>query len=370
MAEASGNASEPSSRVLETGNSRYHPEERQEKTDTASRRRNDSRRIHAGLNRPYKGKSKQIYRGKETEKVHLEKKGRSASETLHPHGSAEPTTSQTSTATIVMRRTNDERERKIKQSRATPSSEHVSEKKFPGKFSRNHGRREDPGYTHYPTSGTQDERSRKFHENPRYDHHSKSNEMSNEKKSNNSKKIIKGYQGVSRPHTVSDQELSGTYTKKPFVSHGIVAEGVYVRKDKLVHQQPDAGSKQSAYGGNFHQKKFEKPKTDMFSSNKTPGHSNFVKKPMHSGTTAYFNKISINEQARKYNSVGQSSMQAGMLIEQLTDEKYECMVCCEVIKCSKAVWCCSSCYHIFHLFCIKRWARSPAALVEGKEAFI
>ncbi|XP_066579537.1 transcriptional repressor NF-X1 isoform X2 [Amia ocellicauda] len=56
--------------------------------------------------------------------------------------------------------------------------------------------------------------------------------------------------------------------------------------------------------------------------------------------------------------------QTGCLIEQLTEEKYECMVCCEVIRVMAPVWSCLSCYHVFHLNCIKKWARSPASQAE------
>lgn len=58
--------------------------------------------------------------------------------------------------------------------------------------------------------------------------------------------------------------------------------------------------------------------------------------------------------------------QRGLLIEQLTLGTYECMVCCETVRCHHAVWNCSGCYHVFHLRCIKKWARSPTALVEGE----
>ncbi|XP_038626247.1 transcriptional repressor NF-X1 [Tachyglossus aculeatus] len=54
----------------------------------------------------------------------------------------------------------------------------------------------------------------------------------------------------------------------------------------------------------------------------------------------------------------------GSLIEQLTSEKYECLVCCEVIRMMVPVWSCQSCYHVFHLNCIKKWARSPSAQAE------
>lgn len=37
------------------------------------------------------------------------------------------------------------------------------------------------------------------------------------------------------------------------------------------------------------------------------------------------------------------------------------MVCCDVIRVMAPVWSCLSCFHVFHLNCIKKWARSPAA---------
>lgn len=55
----------------------------------------------------------------------------------------------------------------------------------------------------------------------------------------------------------------------------------------------------------------------------------------------------------------------GCLIEQLSEEKYECMVCCDVVRCMAPVWSCQSCYHVFHLNCIKKWARSPASQADG-----
>uniref|UniRef100_A0A3Q1H6B9 Transcriptional repressor NF-X1 n=1 Tax=Anabas testudineus TaxID=64144 RepID=A0A3Q1H6B9_ANATE len=53
--------------------------------------------------------------------------------------------------------------------------------------------------------------------------------------------------------------------------------------------------------------------------------------------------------------------QTGCLIEQLSGEKYECMVCCDIIRLVAPVWSCQSCFHVFHLNCIKKWARSPAS---------
>ena len=63
------------------------------------------------------------------------------------------------------------------------------------------------------------------------------------------------------------------------------------------------------------------------------------------------------------------SSQARSLIEQLIDDTYECMVCCETIKWNNQVWSCSSCYHVFHLACIRKWARSESAAVKDESGW-
>ncbi|XP_018549214.1 transcriptional repressor NF-X1 [Lates calcarifer] len=65
---------------------------------------------------------------------------------------------------------------------------------------------------------------------------------------------------------------------------------------------------------------------------------------------------------RNWNKMPESKeTQTGCLIEQLSEEKYECMVCCDIIRLMAPVWSCQSCFHVFHLNCIKKWARSPAS---------
>nr|NP_001071774.1 transcription factor protein [Ciona intestinalis]BAE06581.1 transcription factor protein [Ciona intestinalis] len=56
--------------------------------------------------------------------------------------------------------------------------------------------------------------------------------------------------------------------------------------------------------------------------------------------------------------------QASVLHEQLTSGTYECMVCCDHVRPPQAVWSCGTCYNVFHMGCIKKWARSPAARIE------
>ncbi|KAK7314674.1 hypothetical protein VNO77_33201 [Canavalia gladiata] len=48
--------------------------------------------------------------------------------------------------------------------------------------------------------------------------------------------------------------------------------------------------------------------------------------------------------------------------EKLMKGTVECMICYENVRRSAPVWSCSSCYCIFHLNCIKKWARAPTSV--------
>ncbi|XP_066435322.1 transcriptional repressor NF-X1 [Eleutherodactylus coqui] len=72
----------------------------------------------------------------------------------------------------------------------------------------------------------------------------------------------------------------------------------------------------------------------------------------------------LSRQWKKHEIPKSKETHTGSLIEQLSAEKYECMVCCDIIRVMAPVWSCQSCYHVFHLNCIKKWARSPASQAE------
>ena len=57
------------------------------------------------------------------------------------------------------------------------------------------------------------------------------------------------------------------------------------------------------------------------------------------------------------------TVQGNVLAQELTAGTYECMVCCEKVRNRQEIWGCPCCYNLFHLKCIGRWARSPAASV-------
>lgn len=49
-----------------------------------------------------------------------------------------------------------------------------------------------------------------------------------------------------------------------------------------------------------------------------------------------------------------------LLEDQLRSNTCECLVCCTVLRRTSAMWSCSTCFNIFHLTCIKKWAASSA----------
>ncbi|KAJ3611551.1 hypothetical protein NHX12_021566 [Muraenolepis orangiensis] len=65
-------------------------------------------------------------------------------------------------------------------------------------------------------------------------------------------------------------------------------------------------------------------------------------------------------QERWDNTSKSKESQTGRLIEQLSQEKYECMVCCDAVRVMAPVWSCQGCYHVFHLnYSTEGW-RCPA----------
>ena len=113
-----------------------------------------------------------------------------------------------------------------------------------------------------------------------------------------------------------------------------------------------AKSGKNVYAEEFHPR--------SFNSQPQPG---FIKKGQQKSDSRP-SKSSTKPKAGKAFS-GSSETQTGTLIEQLTEGTYECLVCCDVVKCEARVWSCGSCYTVFHLKCIKDWAKSPAAAAEG-----
>ncbi|XP_053994593.1 protein shuttle craft isoform X2 [Hylaeus volcanicus] len=63
----------------------------------------------------------------------------------------------------------------------------------------------------------------------------------------------------------------------------------------------------------------------------------------------------------KKSPVDDDASQRERLTDQLNKGQLECLVCCEYMKQNDYIWSCSNCYHVLHLKCIKKWAKSSQA---------
>lgn len=53
-----------------------------------------------------------------------------------------------------------------------------------------------------------------------------------------------------------------------------------------------------------------------------------------------------------------SSCLSSALSKRLANSSYECMICCDKVRVRHAIWNCDRCWAVFHVGCIKKWAKS------------
>ena len=56
--------------------------------------------------------------------------------------------------------------------------------------------------------------------------------------------------------------------------------------------------------------------------------------------------------------IDDDASQRERLTEQLNRGQLECLVCCEFMRQSDYIWSCKNCYHVIHLKCVQKWAKS------------
>lgn len=76
-------------------------------------------------------------------------------------------------------------------------------------------------------------------------------------------------------------------------------------------------------------------------------------------------KKPVPKPPRRAQSAPVPSVQSDVLSQQLLSGIYECVVCCGRVRLEHSVWSCVNCYHIFHLHCIKKWAKRPPDIEAG-----
>ncbi|RDD42576.1 Transcriptional repressor NF-X1 [Trichoplax sp. H2] len=87
------------------------------------------------------------------------------------------------------------------------------------------------------------------------------------------------------------------------------------------------------------------------------GHNNNNNNKISNINVRYMKKKNIPPNIQRQHDENQMDI----LIEQLHKEEYDCMICCEAVKINSRIWSCQSCFHIYHLPCIRKWATSSAA---------
>ncbi|XP_015583646.2 NF-X1-type zinc finger protein NFXL1 [Ricinus communis] len=71
-------------------------------------------------------------------------------------------------------------------------------------------------------------------------------------------------------------------------------------------------------------------------------------------------------QTQQVKELKQKDPNLPQLVQEIQDKLVkgivECMICYDMVRRSASIWSCSSCYSIFHLNCIKKWARAPTSI--------
>ena len=68
-----------------------------------------------------------------------------------------------------------------------------------------------------------------------------------------------------------------------------------------------------------------------------------------------FKKTKEKKTGHQFN---QKTSQREQLINSLSKGVLECLVCCETISQNMSIWSCNNCYHVLHLKCVIKWAKS------------
>ncbi|ORX78453.1 hypothetical protein BCR32DRAFT_295021 [Anaeromyces robustus] len=181
---------------------------------------------------------------------------------------------------------------------------------------------------------------------------SKSNRNHSRHRSNNNKK----YHDNSRNGDNSDTEDNNLDEKT----------SKNYRRNVLMRKPKDFGKLTA--DDNDNKEKSESNNTNTNTSNNND--SNNSNNHNHSHPKQYRNNKAHNHRltnmekveimTKKVTNASDQDLQFNLIVE-LTNSTYECMVCYNVVKPKDYIWSCSICYNVFHLNCIKKWAKTDVS---------
>lgn len=146
-------------------------------------------------------------------------------------------------------------------------------------------------------------------------------------------------------------------------SHGYSSRGRFqydFMKEDQNRQRNNVHSKGRNLTHNFNtQETFNYDNSKQFSNE-----SSYMEREVSSSSRREndFSSYSRQNTQRKFSyRDGDDVSQRERLTEQLTRGVLECLVCCDRVRQHDAVWSCSNCFHVLHLRCVTKWAKSSKA---------
>ncbi|KAK3932809.1 Protein shuttle craft [Frankliniella fusca] len=141
--------------------------------------------------------------------------------------------------------------------------------------------------------------------------------------------------------------------------------------DRNRNQSYDHESRSYSYGSrgrfqyDFMKEDQNRPRNTSYSKGKNTMHNFNTQETFNSDNSKQlssenpFMEREISNSSRREN--GDDVSQRERLTEQLTRGVLECLVCCDRVRQHDAVWSCSNCFHVLHLRCVTKWAKSSKA---------
>lgn len=126
----------------------------------------------------------------------------------------------------------------------------------------------------------------------------------------------------------------------------------HISNDSSQKQSSDPPAQPSSHPGNPKPNQRRKPKPKPNNPSQPPENPNTPQEPIQAQT----NTSGVANRKKKQNT--RITEQTAHVSQQLKRSKYECMVCFDKLGKRAFIWMCGTCYHLFHIGCIKKWYSS------------